>query len=84
MVSTTQRGLTRGLVNSNTSQALISDGPYLCRESVVESDSKWTFDVGTGHLGATVAQGFNIEANNAIAVAADFRFNTGGAFVASR
>jgi len=37
-------------------------------------DSKWTFDVGTGHLGATVAQGLNIKVNNAIAMAADFRF----------
>ena len=37
-------------------------------------DSKWTFDVGTGHLGAAIAPGLNIKVNNAIAVAADFRF----------
>jgi hypothetical protein len=37
-------------------------------------DSKWTFDVGTGHLGATLEHGINIKVNNAIAVAADFRF----------
>lgn len=37
-------------------------------------DSKWTFDVGTGHVGATLAQGINIKVNNAIAFAADFRF----------
>src|SRR6266700_6660837 len=24
-------------------------------------DSKWTFDVGTGHVGATLAQGINIK-----------------------
>ena len=37
-------------------------------------DSRWTFDVGTGHLGATLEPGINIKANNAIAIAADFRF----------
>ena len=37
-------------------------------------DSKWTFDVGTGHLGATLEPGVNIKVNNAIAFAADFRF----------
>jgi hypothetical protein len=37
-------------------------------------DSKWTFDVGTGHVGASLAQGINIKVNNAIAFAADFRF----------
>jgi hypothetical protein len=37
-------------------------------------DSKWTFDIGTGHVGATLAQGINIKVNNAIAFAADFRF----------
>jgi hypothetical protein len=36
-------------------------------------DSKWTFDIGTGHVGATLAQGINIKVNNAIAFAADFR-----------
>src|ERR1700722_14763882 len=37
-------------------------------------DSKWTFDVGTGHVGAAIAPGLNIKVNNAIAIAADFRF----------
>jgi len=37
-------------------------------------NSKWTFDVGTGHVGATLAKGINIKVNNAIAFAADFRF----------
>jgi hypothetical protein len=37
-------------------------------------DSRWTFDVGTGHLGATLESGINIKANNALAIAADFRF----------
>ena len=37
-------------------------------------DSKWSFDIGTGHVGATLAQGINIKANNAIAFASDFRF----------
>ncbi|HMG84168.1 MAG TPA: hypothetical protein VK574_00410 [Terracidiphilus sp.] len=36
-------------------------------------DSRWTFDVGTGHLGATLEPGINIKVNNAIAIAADFR-----------
>jgi hypothetical protein len=37
-------------------------------------NSKWSFDIGTGHVGATLAQGINIKVNNAIAFAADFRF----------
>jgi hypothetical protein len=37
-------------------------------------DSKWSFDVGTGHVGATLAPGINIKVNNAVAFAADFRF----------
>jgi hypothetical protein len=37
-------------------------------------DSRWTFDVGTGHLGAALERGINIKCNNAIAIAADFRF----------
>ncbi len=36
-------------------------------------DSRWSFDVGTGHVGATLAPGINIRANNALAFAADFR-----------
>jgi hypothetical protein len=37
-------------------------------------DSKWTFDVGTGHVGGTLARGINIKVNNALAFAADFHF----------
>lgn len=37
-------------------------------------DSRWSFDIGTGHVGATLAQGINIKVNNAVAFAADFRF----------
>jgi hypothetical protein len=52
---------------------LPTDLIYAVRVSRYE-DSKWTFDVGTGHLGATLEPGVNIKANNAIAIAADFRF----------
>jgi hypothetical protein len=38
------------------------------------SDSRWSFDIGTGHVGATLGPGTNIKVNNAIAFAADFRF----------
>jgi hypothetical protein len=37
-------------------------------------DSKWSFDVGTGHLGANIAPGINIKANNAVALAVNYRF----------
>jgi hypothetical protein len=37
-------------------------------------DSRWTFDVGTGHVGATLAKGINVKANSALAFGADFRF----------
>jgi hypothetical protein len=37
-------------------------------------DSKWSFDVGTGHLGANIAPGVNIKANTAVALAANYRF----------
>jgi hypothetical protein len=37
-------------------------------------DSRWSFDIGTGHVGATLAEGINIKVNNAIAFASDFRF----------
>jgi hypothetical protein len=37
-------------------------------------DSKWTVDVGTGHLGATLEPGINIKVNNVLAMAFDFRF----------
>ena len=37
-------------------------------------DSKWSFDIGTGHLGANIAPGINIKANRAVAIAANYRF----------
>jgi hypothetical protein len=37
-------------------------------------DSKWSFDIGTGHLGANIAPGINIKANGAVAIAANYRF----------
>jgi hypothetical protein len=37
-------------------------------------DSRWSFDIGTGHVGATLGAGINIKVNNAIAFASDFRF----------
>lgn len=37
-------------------------------------DSKWSFDIGTGHLGANLAPGINIKVNQAVAFAADYRF----------
>jgi hypothetical protein len=37
-------------------------------------DSRWSFDIGTGHVGANLGSGINIKVNNAIAFAADFRF----------
>lgn len=39
-----------------------------------QPDSRWSFDVGTGHVGATLAPGINVKVNNALAFAADFRF----------
>ena len=50
---------------------LIYDGP---RASRCPDSKSWTFDAGTGHAGAALAQGINIKVNNAIAIAADFRF----------
>ena len=38
-------------------------------------DSRWSFDIGTGHVGATLGPGINIKVNNAIAFAADFRLS---------
>lgn len=37
-------------------------------------DSKWSFDIGTGHVGANIAPGINIKVNHAIALAANYRF----------
>lgn len=39
-----------------------------------QPDSRWAFDIGTGHVGASLEPGVNIKVNNAIAFAADFRF----------
>jgi len=36
-------------------------------------DSRWSFDVGTGHVGGTLAPGVNVRANNAVAFAVDYR-----------
>jgi hypothetical protein len=36
-------------------------------------DARWSFDIGTGHVGANLGPGINIKVNNAIAFAADFR-----------
>jgi hypothetical protein len=38
-----------------------------------QPDSRWAFDIGTGHVGATLGPGINIKVNNALAFAADFR-----------
>jgi hypothetical protein len=38
-------------------------------------DSRWSFDIGTGHVGATLGPGINIKVNNALAFAADFRLS---------
>jgi hypothetical protein len=35
---------------------------------------KWTVDIGTGHVASDVAPGINLKANNALAVALDYRF----------
>lgn len=37
-------------------------------------DSKWSFDIGTGHLGANIAPGINIKADNCVALAVNYRF----------
>lgn len=37
-------------------------------------DSKWSFDIGTGHLGANLAPGINIKVNQAVAFAGNNRF----------
>jgi hypothetical protein len=39
-----------------------------------QPDSRWSFDIGTGHVGSDLASGINIKVNNAIAFAAKFRF----------
>ena len=37
-------------------------------------DSRWSFDIGTGHLGANLAPGINIKVNHAVAFATNYRF----------
>jgi hypothetical protein len=37
-------------------------------------DFRWSFDIGTGHVGANLGAGINIKANNALAFASSFRF----------
>jgi hypothetical protein len=37
-------------------------------------DMKWSVDIGTGHVASTVAPGFDLKANNALALALDYRF----------
>jgi hypothetical protein len=52
---------------------LPTDLIYAVRISRVP-DSRWSFDIGTGHVGARLGPGINIKVNNALAFAADFRF----------
>ena len=37
-------------------------------------DMKWSVDIGTGHVASTAAPGVDLKANNALAVALDYRF----------
>ena len=37
-------------------------------------DMKWSVDIGTGHVVSTAAPGVNLKANNALAIALDYRF----------
>jgi hypothetical protein len=37
-------------------------------------DMKWSVDIGTGHVASTAAPGVNLKANNALAIALDYRF----------
>jgi len=37
-------------------------------------DMKWSLDIGTGHVVSTAAPGVDLKANNALAVALDYRF----------
>ena len=37
-------------------------------------DMKWSVDIGTGHVASSAAPGVNLKANNALAVALDYRF----------
>ena len=46
---------------------------YAVRISRYE-DLKWALDIGTGHVASTAAPGVDLKANNALAVALDYRF----------
>ena len=37
-------------------------------------DMKWSVDIGTGHVASTAAPGVDLKANNALAIALDYRF----------
>lgn len=37
-------------------------------------DLKWAIDIGTGHVGSTLFPGVDLKANNALALALDYRF----------
>lgn len=37
-------------------------------------DMKWSLDIGTGHVASTAAPGVDLKANNALAIALDYRF----------
>jgi hypothetical protein len=37
-------------------------------------DLKWAIDIGTGHVGSTIFPGVGLKANNALAIAFDYRF----------
>jgi hypothetical protein len=37
-------------------------------------DMKWSVDIGTGHVASTAAPGVDLKANNALALALDYRF----------
>ena len=37
-------------------------------------DMKWSLDIGTGHVASTAAPGVDLKANNALALALDYRF----------
>ena len=39
-------------------------------------DSAWSIDVGTGHVGANIAPGINVKANNAVAFGFNYRFGS--------
>jgi hypothetical protein len=60
-------------INYIPTLSLPTDLIYAIRLSRLR-DSKWSFDIGTGHLGANLAPGINIKVNHAVAFAANYRF----------